>query len=521
MQDSMEQRIYPRVTGEAVHPLIPTPFFPQKIVLERYFVPEVLILFVLLAAVPADAGVLADPASDTFLLSAGNYSPDQVTEWRDHMPAPSYAIPADSRCFRYVGVFLPEESGNTSVDGYYARILPDGRTISYAEVRDADAPPTDPIAFRARAEACPYGSEDMEECFRPMITFFDGYTELARHTTVRNYPGIGEVAVTTILYHYPNDGDPDSEYFCTCSCIVETPLNASLGGGGWRNRGMNPHYHTNVTYGNIPPFDILATDFNPQTSHGRLRSLDLSGCLLGYLVTAHAGSIPEDEIFWNVTVGYFDELATAPLYFFPTRWIVAIQPSENDTGWRVLVRTDLDMNGGWARIGLMGYETAPASPDLWGHALLVRTVPEGSMQPTPRNDTAYLDIHPTGGRSVLLYPEDERYPAIDAECQELIQCIEGQLKTGFSQEELAAMKRNNTYVALRFPQPTTFETSYIVGGSPRSITINEAVFILDNEEEQNIIRTPAPDGPGVWTTSRDRGTLRDLVAPILAEGKKQ
>ncbi|WP_067046970.1 hypothetical protein [Methanofollis ethanolicus] len=144
-----------------------------------------------------------------------------------------------------------------------------------------------------------------------------------------------------------------------------------------------------------------------------------------------------------------------------------------------------------------------------------------TVQPTPRNDTAYLDIHPAGGRSVLLYPEDERYPAIDAECQELIRCINAQLKTGFSQEELAAMKRNSTYVALRFSQPTTFETRYIVDGSPRQITISEAVFFVDSGEEQNIIRTLAPDGPGVWETSRDRGTLRDLIAPVLAEGKKR
>ncbi|MDD4254699.1 MAG: hypothetical protein PHP59_04910 [Methanofollis sp.] len=148
------------------------------------------------------------------------------------------------------------------------------------------------------------------------------------------------------------------------------------------------------------------------------------------------------------------------------------------------------------------------------------TVPP-TVQPTPRNDTAYLDIHPAGGRSVLLDPEDERYPTIDAECQELIRCINAQLKTGFSQEELAAMKRNSTYVALRFSQPTKFETRYIVDGSPRQITISEAVFFMDSGEEQNIIRTLAPDGPGVWTTSRDRGALKDLVAPVLAEGKKQ
>jgi hypothetical protein len=355
----------------------------------RGLVPGLLILFFLLTAATANAAT-PDTEADTLLLSAGNYSPDKVMEWRNQMPAPSYVIPDNARCFRYVGVFLPEKSENTSINGYYARTLPDGRTISYAEVRDTDAPPADPIAFRARAEACPYSSsEEMQECFRPMITFFDGYTELARHTTVRDYPGIGEVAATTLLYQYPNDGDPDNEYFCTCSCIVETPANASSGGEGWRNRGVNVHYRTNTTYGNIPPFDILSASFNPQTSHSRLRSLDLSGYLLGYLVAAHVRGFPEDEVFWNVTVGYFDELATAPLHFFPTLRIVGIQPSKNDTGWRVLALTEMDMDGGWARIGWPGYETTPASPDPWGHVLLVHTVPEGSVQ--PRDDAPRLD----------------------------------------------------------------------------------------------------------------------------------
>lgn len=157
----------------------------------------------------------------------------------------------------------------------------------------------------------------------------------------------------------------------------------------------------------------------------------------------------------------------------------------------------------------------PVMPESQENATLLPTV-----QPTPRNDTIYLDIHPAGGQSVLLYPEDERYPAIDAECRELVQGIDAQVKTGFSPDELSAMKRNNTYVALRFPQPTTFETSYIVEGSPLNITIDEALIFMDREYEDTII-TPSPTGTGVWRTSRDSGTLRDLVAHVLAEGKNE
>jgi len=141
-----------------------------------------------------------------------------------------------------------------------------------------------------------------------------------------------------------------------------------------------------------------------------------------------------------------------------------------------------------------------------------------SSQPetSVREDTPFIDIHNAGGRSILLYPEDPGYPAIEAECREQIRCINAQLKCGFSRAELDAMKHNGTYVAINFSLPTTFETSYIVDGSPREITINEAVFFLDLEDyPENMIITPAQDGAGVWETSRDREVLRDLVAPIL------
>ncbi|MDD4255067.1 MAG: hypothetical protein PHP59_06780 [Methanofollis sp.] len=140
-----------------------------------------------------------------------------------------------------------------------------------------------------------------------------------------------------------------------------------------------------------------------------------------------------------------------------------------------------------------------------------------SAQPTPREGTSYLDIHGAGGRSVLLYPEDEEYPAIETECRELIGGIRSQLKMSYTRDELAAMKRNGTYVALHFSRPTTFETSYIVDRAPLNITINEAVFFLDRDEERNMVITPAQNGAGVWTTSRDRATLRKLAVPVLIE----
>lgn len=140
----------------------------------------------------------------------------------------------------------------------------------------------------------------------------------------------------------------------------------------------------------------------------------------------------------------------------------------------------------------------------------------GNSQPaiTIRENTTFIDIHHKDGRRALLYAEDPEYPAIEAECLEQIHCINAQIKTGFSRAKLDAMKHNGTYVAINFPVPTTFETSYIVDGSPKMITIDEAIFFLDSEYE-DIIITPMLNGPGVWDTSRDRVKLRELIDPVF------
>ncbi|WP_265581180.1 hypothetical protein [Methanofollis aquaemaris] len=143
--------------------------------------------------------------------------------------------------------------------------------------------------------------------------------------------------------------------------------------------------------------------------------------------------------------------------------------------------------------------------------------PLPTVEETIRPDTSYIEIRTIDGRRVILYPEDQRYPAIEAECREQVQGINGQLKTGFSRRELDAMKRNGTSVTIHFSEPTHFVTSYIVDGSPKEITIEEALFFLDYEDDPNMVITPSQNGSGVWTTSRDRSKLAALATQVLVE----
>ena len=143
---------------------------------------------------------------------------------------------------------------------------------------------------------------------------------------------------------------------------------------------------------------------------------------------------------------------------------------------------------------------------------------ETIVQDTWPEGIPFIEIGDSGGRSIRFSPDNHRYPAIETECREQIQSISAQFKSIISPAELGAMKHNGTYVAITFSRPKTFETSYIVDGSPREITINEAILFLNLEDyPETMIITLAQDGAGVWDSARDRGELWDLVAPILLQ----
>lgn len=147
----------------------------------------------------------------------------------------------------------------------------------------------------------------------------------------------------------------------------------------------------------------------------------------------------------------------------------------------------------------------------------VNETPLPTVEETIRPDTSYIEIRTIDGRRVILYPEDQRYPAIEAECQEQIRSISARVKWAPSQDDLDAMKRNGTFVAIHFLEPTHFVTSYIVDGSPEEITIDGAVFFLDDEEMERTIFTPERGGVSVWGTSRDRSKLTALATQVLVE----
>ncbi len=311
--------------------------------------------------------------TDSFYLSLENLSPREVTGWRDRVPGiPS--VPSNPECaFRYEAVFFPDILPDAELAGYYARVLPDGATVSYAEVTDRATPAPD--GFPARAEDWISGKEALavREYLRDVAGLSDEYVEVARHTTVRRYLGVGQMIATTALYQHSNDYDQGHEYFCLGSHIAMTPED------GWRNLGFCTSYDLNAAYYSLKSFGGFFSQSSPQTSPrypvspgdvaGKfLNTFDIFGTfsgLFGHPVGFHAHDTT--GVVWTTKCGYFTPSATGSLNLTPVSEVVGIQPAADDTAWHVLAGIKIDTEPGWSRPG-----EQPASSSPWGHLVFIR-----------------------------------------------------------------------------------------------------------------------------------------------------
>ncbi|MDN7011846.1 hypothetical protein FGW20_02060 [Methanoculleus sp. FWC-SCC3] len=284
------------------------------------------------------------------------------------------SVPSNLECaFRYEAVFFPDIPPDAELAGYYARVLPDGVAVSYAEVTDRATPAPD--GFPARAEGWISGGEAcaVRERLRDAAGLSDEYVEVARHTTVRRYPGVGQVIATTALYQHSNDYDPGHEYFCFGSHIVMTPE------GDWRNSGFCASYDLDTAYYSLKPLGGFFGQSSPQTSPrypvspggvgGKLlNTFDIFGIfsgLFGHQVGFHAHDTT--GVAWVTECGYFTPGATGLLNLTPISEVIGKQPAVDDTAWHVLAGIKIDTKPGWSRPG-----EQPPSSCPWGHLAFTR-----------------------------------------------------------------------------------------------------------------------------------------------------
>lgn len=310
--------------------------------------------------------------TNSLYLSHENLSPREVTDWRDRVPA-VHDLPSNpGRSFQYDAVFFPDIPPDTEVVGYYARVLPDGVAVSYAEVTDRAAPATD--GFLTRAEDWISGEEAraVRERLRDAADLSDEYVEVAYHTTVRRYPDVGQMTATTALYQCSTDGDPGNEYFCLGSYIAMTPED------GWRNSGFCTSYDLDAAYYSLKPFGGFFSQSSPQTSPrypafpgdvvGKLlNTFDIFGVfseLFGHTVEFHAHDTT--GVTWTTRCGYVTPGAAGSLNLTPVSQVVGKQPAADGTAWHVLAGVGIDAEPGWSRPG-----GQPASSSPWGHLVFI------------------------------------------------------------------------------------------------------------------------------------------------------
>jgi len=316
-----------------------------------------------------------DPDVDPLYLSHENLSPREVTAWRENIPPSHPTSSSPGRSFQYDAVFFPDIPPDAELAGYYARVLPDGAVASYTEVTGRGTPPQD--GFLARAESWISGEDGLavSERIRDAATtgLSDEYIEVARHTTVRRYLGVGQMTATTALYQHSSDGDADHEYFCLASYIAMTPED------DWRNSGFCASYDLDTAYYSLKPFGGFFSHSSPQTSPRYLESpgdvvgkllntFDIFGIfsgLFGHSVGFHAHD--RTGVVWVTKCGYFTPATTETLNLRPVSWIVVEQPSMDDDEWHVLAAIEIDADPGWSR---SGEQLTSSSP--WGHLVFIR-----------------------------------------------------------------------------------------------------------------------------------------------------
>lgn len=306
-------------------------------------------------------------------LSHENLSPCEVTGWRDRVPGIPSVPSNPARSFRYEAIFFPDIPPDAELAGYYARVLPDEVIASYAEVADRAAPAPD--GFLTRAEDYISGKDALavRERLRDAAGLSDEYVEVARHTTTRRYPGVGQMIATTALYQRSNDYDPEHEYFCLGSHFSMTPED------DWRNSGFCASYDLDTAYYSLMPFGGFFGQSSPQTSSrypvspgdviGKfLNTFDICGIfsgLFGHPVEFHAHDTT--GVAWTTECGYFTSKATGSLNLTPISEVVGKQPTVDDTTWHVLADIEIDTKSGWSRPG-----EQPSSSLPWGHLVLIR-----------------------------------------------------------------------------------------------------------------------------------------------------
>lgn len=321
---------------------------------------------------------------NSFFFSYLNMSVNEVTNWRDDISEKYYKPPSKDCALRHNSVFIPDIPKDTKLTGYYIMILPDGVSRSYSELIDAGTPVATKDEFLSRAAEWLNNEEvlvtkKINDQLHAEFLSCGGYSELARHTTVRKYQDIGKIISTTIVYQYLNDGDPKREYFCIASYTEMTPEDEFINPAGWKNSKFCINNNFNVKYDSLKPYEVDSSISNPQTSlqyithrreifRGLLNIFDIFG-LFGHSITLNPTGTDYPDVSWVMECGYFTESASDSLHLVSVSEIMPKQFPADEDGWHILAKTGIDAGSGWSGIG--GLLKKPSNSSKWGNYIII------------------------------------------------------------------------------------------------------------------------------------------------------
>jgi len=286
---------------------------------------------------------------------------------------------------RYIGTAEVDISGDEKVVAYVFRVLPNGESISYAEVVSSeDNPSLEEISSRADAWIDGPLKSKTDKSLKRGNTELLSYGPDPIHTATisRTYTGIGQAALTTTWYWDNQETNPEQDYFFTLTTLETNPGIDIPGYEAYRNQQfdveINSDYSDPGYYQHLP--NVYVCQNNPQTTTG----YTIVGLSLGFGECALQWSTPIPDTYvelhnpggntryWHEEFNFWAACSATTFEFLPGQHSYCSQPSARDGSTYVVSRVKADVSDGWGKIVDGILYLAPSGTNSWGHLCEVK-----------------------------------------------------------------------------------------------------------------------------------------------------
>jgi len=286
---------------------------------------------------------------------------------------------------RYIGAAEVDTSEDEKIVAYVFRVLPNGESISYAEVVSSkDNPSLEEISSHADAWIDGLLKNKTEESFKEgdigLLSY--GPTPIHTATISRTYTGVGRAYLTTTWYWDNQETNSNQDYFFTKTTLRTDPGIDISGYEPYRNAQFDVEIDSDYSvpgyYQHLPNVQVCQN--NPQTTNGYTTvefSLGTGGCALQWSTAipdthVELHNLGANTLYWHEEFSLFAGCAATTFEFTPGQHSYCSQPSARDGSTYVVSRVMADVSDGWLKIvdGIAYF--APSGTNSWGHLCKVK-----------------------------------------------------------------------------------------------------------------------------------------------------